>query len=499
MPGYSPLLLKRTLIGLLSLSLLACGGGGGGGGNEVTDGNGTVAPGKDDPAIADPQVALFTSSNSSGTLATYSANGGIDQNNPFFKSFGNGRSCASCHQASDAWSLTPDTVKRRFEQSSGTDTLFSAHDAANSPFADVSSVEAKRIAYSMLLNKAVIRMSLPVPADAEFELAAVDDPYGYANANALSLFRRPLPAANLKFNTAFMWDGRETYRDSNSNLCFFGTSNCFSTLEVNLARQANNANFTHALAAQDLTTAEQEAIVNFEKGLFTAQLADNNAMGLTGAGAKGGPLELFNTPFYFGINDRQAGDYRTRAPFNANAMNLFGAWRSASISDPNVPAADAARVTAARQSIARGELIFNTREMNLTNVSGLPAGTARGTCTTCHNAPNTGGQSTPLLMDIGVAAASNRTADMPLYTLRNKVTGETIQTMDPGAALVSGKWEDIGRLKVPMLRALAARPPYFHNGSAADLRDVVIFYNTRFAMHLSTQEIADLTNFLKAL
>jgi cytochrome c peroxidase len=88
---------------------------------------------------------------------------------------------------------------------------------------------------------------------------------------------------------------------------------------------------------------------------------------------------------------------------------------------------------------------------------------------------------------------------MPLYGLRNKATGETIQSTDPGIALHSGKWEEIGRFKVPVLRALASRAPYFHDGSARDLGEVVDFYNTRFQMNLSAQEISDLTAFLKAL
>jgi cytochrome c peroxidase len=88
---------------------------------------------------------------------------------------------------------------------------------------------------------------------------------------------------------------------------------------------------------------------------------------------------------------------------------------------------------------------------------------------------------------------------MPLYTLRNNTTGETVQTTDPGRALITGKWKDIGRFKGPSLRGLAARAPYFHNGMAATLDDVVKFYDDRFSLKLSVQEKADLVAFLKAL
>ena len=102
-------------------------------------------------------------------------------------------------------------------------------------------------------------------------------------------------------------------------------------------------------------------------------------------------------------------------------------------------------------------------------------------------------------LNIGLTDAARRTPDLPLYTLRNKATYETVQTTDPGRAMVTGKWADIGKFKGPILRALAARAPYFHNGSAATLEEAVDFYNTRFNIGLTPREKADLVAFLKAL
>jgi cytochrome c peroxidase len=65
--------------------------------------------------------------------------------------------------------------------------------------------------------------------------------------------------------------------------------------------------------------------------------------------------------------------------------------------------------------------------------------------------------------------------------------------------LISGKWSDVGKVKGPILRGLAARPPYFHNGSAATLKDVVEFYDTRFSIGFTEQEKSDLVAFLRAL
>jgi hypothetical protein len=45
---------------------------------------------------------------------------------------------------------------------------------------------------------------------AAFELVGVRDPYGFASATELSLFRRPLPATDLRFLSTVMWDRRET-------------------------------------------------------------------------------------------------------------------------------------------------------------------------------------------------------------------------------------------------------------------------------------------------
>lgn len=48
---------------------------------------------------------------------------------------------------------------------------------------------------------------------------------------------------------------------------------------------------------------------------------------------------------------------------------------------------------------------------------------------------------------------------------------------DLGRAVVTGNPGDNGRFKVPSLRNVELRPPYFHDGSAATLADVVAFYN----------------------
>jgi cytochrome c peroxidase len=89
---------------------------------------------------------------------------------------------------------------------------------------------------------------------------------------------------------------------------------------------------------------------------------------------------------------------------------------------------------------------------------------------------------------------------MPLYTLQHTDPPfETVQTTDPGRALITGAWQDVGKFKGPTLRALAARAPYFHNGSAADLAAVVDFYDERFGIGFTDDEKKDLIAFLRTL
>jgi hypothetical protein len=56
-----------------------------------------------------------------------------------------------------------------------------------------------------------------------------------------------------------------------------------------------------------------------------------------------------------------------------------------------------------------------------------------------------------------------------------------------------------GRYRTTPLRGAWQHPPYFHDGSAATLRDVVDHYDERFKLNLSRQQKADLVEFLKSL
>src|SRR4051812_26888293 len=123
--------------------------------------------------------------NETGVFTTVSSQGFIDLDNEFFQDLGtNGRRCVSCHVPTAGWTVTPSQLQRTFEQTDGgafddgfgLGAVFRTNDGANSPNADVSTKAKRRQAYSMLLNRGLIRVGLPVPANAEFDLIAVDDP-----------------------------------------------------------------------------------------------------------------------------------------------------------------------------------------------------------------------------------------------------------------------------------------------------------------------------------
>ena len=419
-------------------------------------------------------------SNPSGTHASISSTGVIDQSNPFFQNLGtNGRTCASCHDPADGWSITPAHLQQRFNASGGTDPVFRLNDGANSPNAPVGTLAQRQAAYTQLLQRGLIRVGIPLSSSAEFTLSLVEDPYGFASANELSLYRRPLPSTNLKFLSAVMWDGRETVPGN--------------TMEQNLMKQANDATMGHAQAATPPSSDVQKAIADFQLALFTTQTSDSVAGSLSANGGKLSPTLLSQQSFYIGINDPLGGN-PTGTPFTSKAFTLYDSWLT------KTGSAQADR----QASIARGQNIFNTRVFQVIGVRGLNdtlnQSAVNATCTTCHDTPNVGNHSVSLPLDLGLTDPNTFNTDvMPRYTLTNKTTGAVIRTSDPGRAMITGKWADIGKFKGPILHSLAARPPYFHNGFAATLTDVVKFYDTRFHIGLDTTATADLVAFLQSL
>ena len=444
---------------------------------------------------------LFPFPNPTGLLQTFSTSGTINLDGPFFQSLGtNGRSCVSCHQPSEGWSVSAAGVAARFEETNGLDPIFRTNDGSNCDHdIDTTTVAGRRQAYSLLISHGLIRITLAVPDGAEFEVVSVANPYGCSETATLSMYRRPLPSTNLRFLSTVMWDGRESSSQTGTTPISFATNP--GDLLSDLAHQSVDATLSHAQATAPPIPDQQRKIVAFEMGLSTAQAVDFGAGSLSTRGANGGPLALVTQPFFIGIND-PLGQNPFKTPFNPVIFTLFTpAWTHAHTDDER----DSGHV-ARRASIVRGQTLFNSQPINIIGVGGLNDVTGqsviKGTCGTCHDAINVGNHSVSAPLNIGVAGITNSlgVGYLPVITLRQKADPtKEMSTTDPGRALVTGKWADIGKFKGPILRGLAARAPYFHNGSAAGLKEVVEFYNVRFGMGLTEQEQSDLAAFLSVL
>jgi cytochrome c peroxidase len=378
--------------------------------------------------------------NPGGEAATFSTQGAVNLTGEYFQAQGkNGQSCASCHIPEEAWSITPVTLRHLFDETDGTHAVFNPRDA-NNPNMDVSTKEARRAAYSMLLTRGVFRRGGAPRPDSEWELIAVDDPHGFANVNLLVHWRRSMPTINFPIGSATVnWDaGSNVGKGQRAAL-------------VNLT----NRLITGALQGQPATPEVVADIVDFESSLFTAQITVPDVGRLDSDGARGGPEALSTMTKVKG------------------GFDLFDAW------------SDSANLK--RAQIARGQKVFNS--INVSHKS----------CIVCHNSANNGTNMSNDLFDIRTASAEARTPDLPLYTFRNKQTGETRQLTDAGLGNITGLWADLGTFKTPTLRGLAARAPYFHNGIAATLEDVVRHYENRFGFIYTDEERADLVAFLNAL
>lgn len=428
-----------------------------------------------------PALNVVDAPNSTGISRTRTTAAAFDYTNPFFKPLGsNARSCATCHPVSQGMMITSEYTERTFNETNGLDPIFLA-DGVDNPNADMSTLEARRANTVMIRTKGLIRVGFPIPAAGEFTLVAVDDPYGYANTNDISCFRRPLPSSNLRFIPTVMWDGRERPAGR--------------SLHDALASQVRSAVFTHMQGTVAPSAETVEKIINFETKIFTSQIYDNGAGALNTPNIGAGPSALIDLIYYPTINNAFGLDifgYR----FDPIVFSFFIDWRSIHPNTTNVQ-------KQYRLSVARGEKIFTTKRFFITGVAGLNdvVGKAKikGTCSTCHSTPGVGSNSLPYLMNTGIADASRRTPDMPLYTLKNKRTGAMVQTTDPGIALTSGKWKDIGKFKVPNLRGIETQSPYMHNGFSGDVGDIAEFYDSRFSIGLTDQEKADLKAFIQTL
>ena len=261
---------------------------------------------------------------------------------------------------------------------------------------------------------------------------------GVGTTSRFWFFRRPLATANFK-SSSVMWDLANTV----------GTD-----LRAGLVRQANG-NVTGAQEGPPASVATISEIVDYEAMMSNAQLIVTGVGRLDADGATGGP------------------EAHASQPLVAGRFDLFDAWEN----DDNPR----------RAQIFRGQQLFNNGDHNGRQCAG------------CHNAQNSGQNVNGSIFNIGASNPQFARANMAVYQIVQRGTGIVLETTEPGRGGRTGNFADLNRFKVPSLRGLAGRAPYFHGGIASSLADVVAFYEQSLGFDFSDDEALDLAAFLTAL
>jgi cytochrome c peroxidase len=483
-----------------------------------------IAPGS---SITIPQDNAFE--DSTGKEGIYNASGPIQTaGHPFFQPIGtNGRACVTCHQPSDGMSVSLTTIHARWEATGGKDPMFAAIDGSDCP----SLPQDKEASHSLLLKRGLFRIGLPwpprgpdgKPIKPEFKIEVVQDPtgcntdpvYGLNSPNpTVSVYRRPRPVANMKyvvgpdrgiggpqlFNPKVIAMPLAVDPETGKRVTMQIMSDARA---LTLKAQAIDASINHLQVSTPLTPEQLKQIVDFEMQIYAGQSADSRGGDLTEGPKALGPHNLAaNPPGVLGDN------------YDKPVFYDFASWKT--------PApGESATQRSFRESVMRGYDIYFSkpfwiRDVEHLNTVGL-GNPVKRTCATCHNMQMTGMDLASGWVDLGVQNLPWAEQDLstplaaggpqlPLFKITcdpdvppHMFLGRVIYTHDPGRALISGRCMDVGAIVMQQFRSLAARAPYFSNGSAKSLRELVDFYDRRFNIGYTDQEKDDLINFLSVL
>jgi hypothetical protein len=459
-----------------------------------------------------PRELLFE--NPLGRLGVLNTAGPIDtRGHPFFEAIGaNGRACVTCHQPANAMSVSVESIRERWRVTTGRDPIFAAIDGSDNPRLP----QELASSHSLLLDRGLFRVGLPWPPHGvtpEFTIEVVRDPtgvnrdaeYGLRSASpTVSVFRRPRPAANLKYVTSP--DGLFNVKlgvlmDKDPDTGLPSSMNIMADARVpSLRVQAEAAYRDHREGRRALTRDQLERILGFENQVYMAQAWHT----------RGGSLVEPNGPLALGPANVAKNPVHVLNGAKTPGFHFFDMWSQ--------PATVADARSDFRASVARGNDIFINRRFWVKDVAHINsiglANPAKRSCAVCHNAQMSGMDLAPGWVDLGTTnyptwtepKVWSESADLPVFKLTCRADarphpflGRVIYSSDPGRALVTGRCADIGAITMQQFRGLAARAPYFSNGSAKDLRELVDYYDRRFDMRLTGQEKQDLVNFLSVL
>jgi hypothetical protein len=463
-------------------------------------------------------------SNPLGSLGIFNAAGPVEMDDhPFFKPLGsNGRACVTCHQPSDSMGLSLDSIRQQWNLTNGNDPLFAMIDGANCP----NLRPGDEASHSLMLSYGLVRVALnwpPVAANGssmepEFAIEVVRDPTGCnldpvygleGEARQLSVYRRPRMAANMKhimfetgpFNAKrlAMVNDRDPFTGAHMSMNIMSDAR-----EPSLRTQAISASLWHLEAGTVPSSDDIDRIVAFEEQIYAAQAFSKGA----------GPLEYPGGPEALGPRTMESHQRGLGDNFTSPLFMDFEMWRQPG-------SAETPEQQDFRESVARGYDAFFLRPfmiMDTAHINTVGLGNpVKRSCATCHNAILTGTDASAGWVDVGttnlpwarevqVYPWSDAQHELPLFKITcseearpHPFLGREIYTQDPGRALISGRCADVGSIVMGQFRGLAARAPYFSNGSAASLRDLVDFYDRRFNIGFTEQEKVDLTNFLSVL
>lgn len=483
-----------------------------------------------DPGDGRPLPSYVEYENEFGRVGILNTAGEIDtRGHPFFEPLGsNGRGCVSCHQPSDAMSLSLTSIAERWETTRGKDPIFAPIDGANCP----NLPQGEEASHSLLLKRGVFRVAIPWPprdangkvVEPEFKLEVVRDPTGCnrhpvwgveGERKEVSVYRRPRMAGNLRYVASSRFGvtpfigktgmlaavDEETGKPLNMNMMA-------DARDSTLKGQARSASHAHLQVKAPLTADQLNKLQEFELQLYAAQSWSKWAGSLQ---EEGGPSGLGPQAMAKG-QDGVLGNNTTRYVFP-----MENKWA-------NLPAGKDAteqQRNEYRESVQRGHDVFFFRTFWISdamhiNTVGL-GNPIKRTCATCHGMHMTGMDTANGWMDVGTtnhpwaqeppeSPWAQEKPDLPLFRITCRADlpphpflGRVIYTQDPGRALISGKCDDVGAIVIQQFRGLAARAPYFSNGSAKTLRELVDFYDRRFNIRLTDQERQDLVNFLGVL
>ena len=486
-----------------------------------------------------PSDITISTVTTSGVTTVVPVNAALDNTSKFFDTnFGaNGQSCATCHQPAQGFTIHVGNINDAFTASGGTGPLFRPNDTANDPNIPLTSHTADD--YSVFLALGAVRIGKTFGGTPNFTAAAADqttttkfggpfplgsgtnpvDPQQGAGHATLSLFRRPLVNTNVHLDSSVLWDGRASIG--------------------NMRAQVIGAAKTLLLASNP-SNDDADQVAAFMLGVYTDQAFDTAA----GTDASGnctlGPGQNCRASLVNAIGATAGVDNLVSLALGPNVpctnfletnslaggvgcitnvpgYDLFDAWARLPNNGTN----------AGRLAVVRGQQIFNTAMLTVPPDLEGQLGTGTIHCTTCHATSNIGNNPSAtffarvgtdsldiingLLSHPGNASSEtladvqgikDRVSQLPQYQLTavgsNSCGITSVVTTDPGRAMVSGNICDVGKFKPPTLRGLAARSPYFHAGAAENIQALIHFYNARFQIGLSEDQVNDLGAFLEA-